>query len=237
MNAPTRPSLAVVNGHATTTSNQLAEHFGKNHKSVLRAIANLECSPEYRQRNFAPTVIERDNPSGGAPIQSPAYTITRDGFVFLAMGFTGKEAAQWKEAYIEAFNAMEATLQAAPPLAAPSSGYSVADTMFEKGNTCAERTAHQAICLSANMLSALGCQHITYAPRVACYTAAISLVNSAVATLKQERARLCQAMEKTDGSAIGDSRKWPEAAAMLSFRDATAPDETAPRLAVKGGAA
>ena len=33
--------------------------------------------------------------------------MTRDGFTFLVMGFTGKVAAQFKEAYIEAFNEME----------------------------------------------------------------------------------------------------------------------------------
>ena len=40
----------------------------------------------------------------------PAYRITRDGFAFLAMGFTGKKAAAWKEKFLEAFNAMEAEL-------------------------------------------------------------------------------------------------------------------------------
>jgi phage regulator Rha-like protein len=40
------------------------------------------------------------------------YRITRDGFTFLCMGFTGAEAAKWKEAYINAFNEMEAALQA-----------------------------------------------------------------------------------------------------------------------------
>ncbi|EOT9412018.1 Rha family transcriptional regulator, partial [Escherichia coli] len=35
---------------------------------------------------------------------------TRDGFAFLAMGFTGKRAAQFKEAYINAFNQMEKQL-------------------------------------------------------------------------------------------------------------------------------
>lgn len=38
--------------------------------------------------------------------------MTRDGFVFLVMGFTGKMAAKFKEAYIKAFNAMEAMLRA-----------------------------------------------------------------------------------------------------------------------------
>lgn len=114
MNAPTRPTLAIINGHATTTSNQIAEHFGKRHDSVLRAIRSLDCSPEYHLRNFAEVFHEVEG-GQGATVKYPAYTITRDGFVFLAMGFTGKEAAQWKEAYIEAFNAMEATLQHAAP--------------------------------------------------------------------------------------------------------------------------
>jgi hypothetical protein len=47
----------------------------------------------------------------GATRKSPAYRMTRDGFTFLCMGFTGAEAARWKEAYINAFNRMEAELQ------------------------------------------------------------------------------------------------------------------------------
>ena len=83
-----------------------AEHFGKLHKDVLRAIRNLECSAEFNGRNFAPVdyIDEKGEPR-------PMYRITRDGFAFLAMSFTGKEAARWKEAYIDAFNAMEAKLR------------------------------------------------------------------------------------------------------------------------------
>ena len=43
--------------------------------------------------------------------QDPYYLITRDGFVFLVMGFTGKTAAKFKEAYIRAFNVMEERLR------------------------------------------------------------------------------------------------------------------------------
>lgn len=39
------------------------------------------------------------------------YYLTRDGFTFLAMGFTGKVAAQFKEAYIKAFDDMEEMLR------------------------------------------------------------------------------------------------------------------------------
>jgi len=38
------------------------------------------------------------------------YHITKDGFIFLVMGFTGEKAAQIKEAYIDAFNRMEVRL-------------------------------------------------------------------------------------------------------------------------------
>ena len=38
------------------------------------------------------------------------YLINRDGFSLLAMGFTGKEALNWKLKYIEAFNEMEKQL-------------------------------------------------------------------------------------------------------------------------------
>ena len=40
------------------------------------------------------------------------YLMNRDGFSLLAMGFTGKEAVEWKLKYIEAFNAMEQQLPA-----------------------------------------------------------------------------------------------------------------------------
>ena len=232
MNAPSRPILAVINGHATTTSNQIAEHFGKNHKSVLRTIRTLDCSPEFTGRNFAPSeFIDSTNRT------LPAYTITRDGFVFLAMGFTGKEAAQWKEAYIEAFNAMETTLkQIATPEVSPS-GYSMADNYHIAGLTCAERTAQQAIVLSENILTQLADKSVTIATRVACYTASISLINSAVDTLTHEQERFCQVLENIDGSSIGDSTKWPKPLAMLHFGRAPEANKTASQVAVEGGEA
>lgn len=113
------PDLVVVDGQITTTSLQIAEHFGKAHNLVLRTIRNLECSREFNQCNFAP--VEYLDAKGE---KRPCYRITRDGFVFLAMGFTGKEAAQWKEAYITAFNKMEAELRAKEkPAADPAIDY------------------------------------------------------------------------------------------------------------------
>lgn len=95
-----------------TTSLIVAEHFGKRHADVLRAIDVMaeECGAEFHQRNFAPmtyTVLI----GKGAQREDRAVRITKDGFTLLAMGFTGKKAMKFKLDYIRAFNAMEATLK------------------------------------------------------------------------------------------------------------------------------
>ena len=56
-------------------------------------------------RNFAQS--EYINEQGHS---QPHYIMTRDGFTFLVMGYTGEKAAQFKEAYIEQFNRMEQEL-------------------------------------------------------------------------------------------------------------------------------
>lgn len=91
--------VVVSHGQTITTSVVIAEKFGKRHTDVLRAIGNLECSKGFRQRNFASAdyLDEQGKPR-------PMFKITRDGFSFLAMGFTGKDAAAWKEKFIAAFN-------------------------------------------------------------------------------------------------------------------------------------
>ena len=96
------------------SSLDISNHFGKQHKDVLRAIRNLDCSPEFNRRNFA--LVHYQDSKGET---RAAYDITRDGFVFLCMGFTGQQAATWKERYIEAFNKMEAALRAPAPVVRP----------------------------------------------------------------------------------------------------------------------
>lgn len=102
---PIESIVEVDEGGMFTTSLIVARAFEKNHYDVLKAIANLECSPEFNERNFA--AVEYRDAKGE---MRPAYRLTRDGFAFLAMGFTGKKAAAWKEKFLEAFNAMERAL-------------------------------------------------------------------------------------------------------------------------------
>lgn len=85
-----------------TDSRTLAKTFRKSHKDVLRAFDNLQCSPEFSQRNFAPA--EFMDAQGKL---RRGLTMTKNGFAILAMGFTGPEAVAFKERYIEAFDAME----------------------------------------------------------------------------------------------------------------------------------
>nr|WP_314707247.1 Rha family transcriptional regulator [uncultured Comamonas sp.] len=107
-----RPELSIHDGTVTTTSAQVAQFFGKRHDNVLRAIRVLlrEGASEDYLLNFEEVIMDFTNGKGG--VQSgTAYRMTREGFMLLAMGFTGKEALRWKLAFIAAFNRMEAELQ------------------------------------------------------------------------------------------------------------------------------
>ncbi|WP_183142436.1 Rha family transcriptional regulator [Pseudomonas coronafaciens] len=101
--------VEIVKGLPMTTSIDVAMHFGKRHDNVIKAIRNLECPNDFTLLNF-----EECSRPGANNKPEPFYRITRDGFAFLCMGFTGKEAARWKVAYINAFNQMELALKAQP---------------------------------------------------------------------------------------------------------------------------
>lgn len=92
-------------GQVFTTSRMVAAKFSKQHKDVLKAIQNLECSSEFRERNFAPSSYVSAQGK-----EMPEFRLTRDGYMILCMGFTGSEAMRIKEAFIGAFNAMEKAL-------------------------------------------------------------------------------------------------------------------------------
>lgn len=102
---PTIP-LVVHDGEVFATSRIVAEFFDKRHDDVLKRIRNIDCSEEFRLRNFAESSYL--NTQGK---EQPLYELTRDGFMFLAMGFTGPRAAAVKEAFIAQFNQMETMLR------------------------------------------------------------------------------------------------------------------------------
>ena len=99
--------VTVNNGQPVTTSQAVAEKFGKSHSVVLRALRNIDCSEEFSRCNFAS--VEYTDKKGEL---RPMVEMTKDGFVFLVMGFTGKQAAKFKEDYINEFNRMATALNA-----------------------------------------------------------------------------------------------------------------------------
>ena len=75
----------------------LADHSGKRHADVIHAIRNLDCSNDFRERNFALTINTVPSPKDTTR-EVLMCEMTSDGFTFRAVEFTGKDAAKWKEA-------------------------------------------------------------------------------------------------------------------------------------------
>lgn len=88
-----------------TNSKNISSVFHRQHRHVLRDIEKLDCSEEFRQSNYGlSSYISEQNK------ELPCVDMTKDGFVFLCMGWRGKKAAEFKEQYIAEFNRMAETL-------------------------------------------------------------------------------------------------------------------------------
>ena len=98
----TNYQLYEKDGRLFYDSLQVAEAFEKRHDNVLRDIRNLNCSENFRRLNFVEFSYKNEQNK-----KQPMYLMTKDGFIFLIMGYTGKKAAATKEAYINRFNQME----------------------------------------------------------------------------------------------------------------------------------
>ena len=94
------------NGNDVTTSLIVAQVFGKEHKNVLRDIESLSCSEDFNRLNF-----ERITYKDARNREQTAYEMTKDGFSFLVMGYTGAKAGEFKERFINEFNRREALLK------------------------------------------------------------------------------------------------------------------------------
>lgn len=90
---------------AVTTSLKVAEIFNKNHRDVLdkinSKINSAENSAQYSNMFALGSYKDKSGKS------NPMYYMNRDGFSFIAFGFTGKRADNFKLQYIDAFNHME----------------------------------------------------------------------------------------------------------------------------------
>lgn len=100
------------NKEVLTSSLIVAEVFGKPHKTVLRSIANLgkslddlETSAQKCADLFMVSSYEDEYGRN-----QEMYLMDKDGFILLAMGFSGVKALRFKLAFIGAFNKMQKEL-------------------------------------------------------------------------------------------------------------------------------
>ena len=106
------PVVKIVDGIPFVHSTNIADVFEKRHDHVIRDIEEiLRTLPENRKHHFLETQIERPSNLGTGTVKSKAYRLTRDGFTFLVMGYTGEKAARFKWAYIDEFNRQQALLE------------------------------------------------------------------------------------------------------------------------------
>lgn len=94
--------VLLKNDEAVCDSLEVAEKFHKRHVDVIRSLENLITQNCTVKSMFHSSNYVADN---GQTYKK--YFMNRDGFSLLVMGFTGKDALDWKLKYIKAFNLME----------------------------------------------------------------------------------------------------------------------------------
>lgn len=96
--------VQIKNGEVMASSLDVAERFGKRHADVLEKISKIlkQDSTENSVKCFFPTFYKDESGK-----ENKMYLMNEKGFTFLAMGFTGKKADEWKWKYIEAFETMK----------------------------------------------------------------------------------------------------------------------------------
>lgn len=91
---------------AVVSSRVISEKFCKQHQHVTQSIENLISENPLVKKMFSKAYYETER---GRAYKE--YLMNRDGFSLLVMGFTGKDALEWKLKYIQAFNAMESFIR------------------------------------------------------------------------------------------------------------------------------
>ncbi|NRA63474.1 MAG: Rha family transcriptional regulator [Pseudobacteriovorax sp.] len=94
-------AIRITNGVPTTTSLMVAQVFGKNHADVMRSIRKKisNFSKSFVESNFA--LNEYVDSIGKS---NAMYELSRNGFAILALGFTGKIATEFQEAFMNEFD-------------------------------------------------------------------------------------------------------------------------------------
>lgn len=94
------------NDQVVTSSRNVARDFEKEHRNVIRDIERLLKNEQTRHMFYESYYTHEQNKQ-----VYREFLMNRDGFTLLVMGFTGKQAIDFKLKYINAFNEMEQTIK------------------------------------------------------------------------------------------------------------------------------
>lgn len=98
----------VIDGKVFANSKQVTDRFSVagGHRYITKKIRELiDSTGEFGVQNYL-----HSNYKSLQNKNLDCFEMTRDGFVLLVMGLTGKEAIDWKIKYLTAFNDMEKML-------------------------------------------------------------------------------------------------------------------------------
>ena len=119
--------VSYSNNQLVTSSMLVAGKFNKQHQHVMRSIREfISANPKLDALFVSATYFDEQNK------ERPLYIMNRDGFSLLVMGFTGKDALNFKLEFIEAFNKMEKQIkEAVKPLSSAEMFLQNAQLMVE----------------------------------------------------------------------------------------------------------
>lgn len=110
MNKLENTLVRIYNEQAVTSSKDIAEGFGKQHKHVLEVIKNLMAENSATKNYFYETTYT----SRGK--EYLMYLINKKGSMLLVMGFNGAKALETKMRFLDRFEQMEDELRNYFPL-------------------------------------------------------------------------------------------------------------------------
>lgn len=91
----------------TTTTKLIADKFGKEHRQILDAVRRIQRDvPDFGRANICASSYTSEQNK-----KLKCFELTKDGYMMVAMGLTGKKATLWKVKFLNAFNqAISSTL-------------------------------------------------------------------------------------------------------------------------------
>lgn len=126
-------------GNLVVSSREVARDFEKEHYHVIEAIENKIKNLTHGNSGVKITELFIENKYEHKGNFYKEYLLTRDGFSFIVMSFTGAKADNWKLKYIEAFNKMEESLRNMVPQIDSKFLYILAGQLEEKERKIAEQ--------------------------------------------------------------------------------------------------